>query len=176
MIDNNLIKILNQGNILKYNNLKDSNMTKKKMTIQLIPVKKSDCSFLYELLEERNPKANISHRKLPSYENHVKFVMSKPYSNWYIISNKNQKFGSIYLSKQDEIGIFIKKGTQTRGIGTKAIKLLMKKNLRPRYLANINPKNTKSKKFFKKNNFKLIQHTYELLTSKSDTFATKKKD
>lgn len=162
MIDNNLIKILNQGNILKYNNLKDSNMTKKKMTIQLIPVKKSDCSFLYELLEERNPKANISHRKLPSYENHVKFVMSKPYSKWYIVECHEKDVGSVYLTKDNEIGIFIKKGMLGKHIGSNALKLLIEKNPRSRYLANVNPKNKKSIQFFESNSFNLLQYTYEL--------------
>jgi len=138
-------------------------MPRKKITVKLIPVKKSDCSFLYELLSERNALINISHRTMPTYENHVKFVMSKPYSKWYIINCKNQKLGSIYLSKQDEIGIFMKKEKQGKGIGDKALLLLMKLNPRNRYLANINPRNTKSIKFFKKNGFNILQYTYELM-------------
>lgn len=139
------------------------NMPRKKIAVKLIPVKKSDCPFLYELLSERNALINISHRTMPTYENHVKFVMSKPYSKWYIINCKNQKLGSIYLSKQDEIGIFMKKEKQGKGIGDKALLLLMKLNPRNRYLANINPRNTKSIKFFKKNGFKILQYTYELM-------------
>ena len=134
----------------------------KKNEIKIIPVKKTDCPFLFELLKEREDKVNISHRKMPTYNNHVKFVMSKPYSKWYIIKFQEEKIGSVYLSKQDEIGIFIKKDSQRGGIGKKALELLMKKNPRKRYLANVNPKNTKSVKFFKNNRFKLLQHTYEL--------------
>ncbi|RZD45223.1 MAG: N-acetyltransferase, partial [Thaumarchaeota archaeon] len=70
--------------------------------------------------------------------------------------------GSIYLTKNNEIGIFLIKKNQSKGIGVNALKLLMKKNLKVRYLANVNPKNKKSIEFFKKNGFKLIQHTYEL--------------
>ncbi len=134
----------------------------KKRLIQLIPVKKSDSPFLFELLKERGSKVNISHRKMPTFNIHVKFVMSKPYAKWYIIKYQDEKIGSVYLSKQDEIGIFLKKGNQRKGIGKKALELLMKKNPRKRYLANINPKNNKSIKFFKKNRFKLLQHTYEI--------------
>jgi L-amino acid N-acyltransferase YncA len=47
-------------------------------------------------------------------------------------------------------------------IGTTALNILIKKNRRKRYLANINPKNKKSISFFKKNGFELIQHTFEL--------------
>lgn len=134
----------------------------KKNELKIIPIRKSDCPFLFELLKERDSRVNISHRKMPTYNNHVKFVMSNPYSKWYIIQYQKEKIGSAYLSKQDEIGIFIKKGKQGSGIGKKALELIMKKNPRKRYLANVNPKNGKSIKFFKKNQFKLLQHTYEL--------------
>ena len=134
----------------------------KHTTITLKSVNESDCPFLYEILSERDPRANISHRKMPSYDEHVKFVISKPYAKWYIIVHKNEKIGSTYLTRQNEIGIFIKKAFHNKGLGKKAIHLLMKKNPRDRYLANVNPKNIKSARFFKKNGFLLIQHTYEL--------------
>ena len=132
------------------------------MNISLRPVRKTDCPFLYETLLERDKRVNISHTKMPTYNQHVKFVMSKPYSKWYIINFNNKKIGTIYLSNQDEIGIYIKNTNQGGGIGQKALKLLMQKNPRKRYLANVNPKNSKSIKFFKKNKFKILQHTYEL--------------
>ena len=43
------------------------------------------------------------------------------------------------------------------------ISIIKKKNPRSRYLVNINPKNKALTKIIKKNNFKLIQHTYELI-------------
>ncbi len=128
----------------------------------LRPVKKSDCPFLYDLLKERDPKANISHKKMPSFTQHEKFVNSKPYSKWYVIIKSKEDIGSIYLTKDNEIGIFIKKKIQNKGIGFNALTLMIKKNPRSRYLANVNPKNKKSSMFFKKNGFRLIQHTYEL--------------
>ena len=130
--------------------------------ITLRSVEKSDCRFLFGLLGQRTPEVNISHKKIPSYQKHVKFVLSKPYSKWYIINYKKKKVGSIYLSKQDEIGIFLIKGFQAKGVGKAAMDLLIQKNPRIRYLANINPKNKRSVKFFKKNGFKLLQYTYEL--------------
>jgi len=135
------------------------------LNLRLKKVTKTDCPFLYELLSQREAQVNISHKKMPSYDKHVKFVMSKPYSKWYIVQLKNEKVGSIYLSKQNEIGIFLKNDIQGKGIGKKALKLLMKHNPRSRYLANINPKNKKSIEFFQKNGFKLIQHTFELIDS-----------
>ena len=130
--------------------------------IKLKPVAKSDHRFLYQHLKERNPSANISHKKMPTYAEHVKFVMSRPYSKWYIIIHKNKKVGTIYLTKQNEIGIFIKNKMQDKLIGQKTLEILMEKNPRKRYLANVSPKNKKSSHFFTRNGFKLIQYTYEL--------------
>lgn len=129
--------------------------------IRLKNITKKDHLFLYELLKEREPKVNISHRKMPTYHNHVGFILSKPYSRWHIIYYDDQKVGSVYLSKQDEIGLFLKKDFQGKKIGKDVIKILMKNNPRPRYLANIAPKNHRSVRFFEKNGFKKIQCTYE---------------
>ena len=129
-------------------------------------VQKSDCIFLYELLKERNSKVNISHKKMPTYAQHVKFVMSKPYSKWYVIQQNKQNIGSIYLSKQNEVGIFLIKNMHRKKIGQMALKMMMEKHPRKRFLANINPKNKKSIEFFIKNGYKLIQYTYEFENSK----------
>lgn len=133
--------------------------------VSLKPATKSDYRFLYDLLKERDQRANISHKKMPSYEKHVEFVSSVPYSKWYIIKYKDEKAGSIYLTKHDEIGIFVKKDMHDKGIGKKALKLLMKMNPRSRYLANVSPRNTRSINFFKRNGFQLVQYTYELTNS-----------
>jgi len=130
------------------------------ITIKLITSK--DSKFLFQLLSKRKINESISHKKMPNFSQHLKFISSKPYSKWYIIFHQNKKIGSIYLSKQNEIGLFlidIKSENEIRWI---AIKLLMQKNPRHRYLANINPKNKKMSNFYKKNSFNLIQHTYEL--------------
>ena len=99
---------------------------------------------------------------MPSYSEHTRFVLSKPYSKWYIIYYKNRKVGNVYLSKMNEIGIFILKTIKVKGLGSLVLEQVLKKNPKTRYLANVNPNNIKSAEFFKKNGFKLIQHTYEL--------------
>ena len=137
-------------------------MTKDNLPIKLKPVSKSDYRFLYDLLMERNPRANISHKKMPVYNKHVSFVSAKPYSKWYVIFYGVNKAGSIYLTSQNEIGIFIKKSFQNKQIGNIALRKLIQKNPKKRYLANVNPKNKKSICFFKNNGFKLIQYTFEL--------------
>ena len=109
---------------------------------------------------------------MPTYSSHVKFIASKPYKKWYIIFSLDglrseskytkTKVGSIYLSKNDEIGIFVLKRFQGKNIGKYALTELMRRNPKSRYLANVNPKNKKSMQFFKNNGFKLIQYTFEL--------------
>ena len=136
-------------------------MKKTQSLIGLKSVTNSDVKFLFDLLKERDPRVNISHRKMPTYSQHTKFINSKPYSKWYIILKSKQKIGSIYLSKNDEIGIFLSKKFQGKNVGNFALNELMKKNPRKRFLANVNPKNKKSISFFKNNNFKLIQYTFE---------------
>lgn len=130
--------------------------------IKLKKVTKSDIKFLYQHLKERDPITKISHKKMPTFSEHKKFVLSKPYTKWYIIFQRNKKIGSVYLTKMNEIGVFLKKDVQGKGLGPKSLKLLMKLNPRSRYLANISPKNKNSIQFFKKNKFKHIQNTYEL--------------
>ena len=81
----------------------------KKSNTKLRIIREDDYRFLFNLLKERESFMNISHKKMPTFSEHVKFIRSKPYTKWYIIENGKKKVGSIYLSKQNEIGIFIKK-------------------------------------------------------------------
>ena len=133
--------------------------------ITLKIVTNADIKFLFDLLENRDPIANISHKKMPSYKQHTQFVKSKPYSKWYIISKEKEKIGSIYLSKNNEIGLSILKSEKIENIQKLALDELIKKNPKKRFLANINPKNKNLISFFKKNDFKLIQYTFEKMKS-----------
>ena len=130
--------------------------------VKLKTVSKSDYRFLYNLLMERDARANISHKKMPTYNKHVAFVSAKPYSKWYVILYDTNKAGSIYLSSQNEIGIFIKKSFQGKQLENIALRKMIQKNPKKRYLANVSPQNKKSIRFFKNDGFKLIQHTFEL--------------
>jgi RimJ/RimL family protein N-acetyltransferase len=116
-------------------------------------------SFLYELLAEREPEASISHRKMPSFEEHAKFVESKPYKAWYVVMVDGIPIGSVYLTHKNEIGIFIKKYYQGQHYGKAAIRALILKHPEKEYLANIAPGNARSISLFEKLGFDLIQLT-----------------
>ena len=129
--------------------------------IKLKQVTKNDMLFLHELLKKKDPNASISHKKMPSYDEHVEFVMSKPYTNWYIIEYDKKNVGTIYLSKQDEIGISINNDYEYDQIVKTALKLLMKLNPRKRYLANVSPNDVRSQEFLLKNGFTGLENIYE---------------
>ena len=133
-------------------------------SIKLKPVTKNDVLFLYDLLKIRDPLANISHKKMPSYNEHVNFILSNPYAVWYIIEYEGKNIGSIYLSKQDEIGISLFDNLLYDKIGKNIIKFLMKNNPRKRYLAKISPRNKKLQNFFVNNGFTGLEYTYEITT------------
>jgi len=137
-------------------------MKRTELQLSLKLVTNSDGKFLFDLLKERDSRANISHKKMPTYVEHIKFIKSKPYSKWYIIYNKTKQIGSIYLSKQNEIGIHLLKKYEKESTHIESIKKLMLLNPKIKFRVNISPKNKNYIIFFKKLGFEMIQHTYEL--------------
>jgi RimJ/RimL family protein N-acetyltransferase len=119
--------------------------------------------FLYEMLEERSPIANISHKKMPTWDEHVSFFDSKPYEAWYVIKDDGGFcVGNCYLTSGNEIGVHILPECQKHGYGRWTILEIMRQRGPRRYLANIAPLNIGSQKFFGKLGFKICQFTYEL--------------
>ena len=140
------------------------------ISIKLIKISPKHYKFLYDLLTERKPFENISHKKLPSYNNHVKFIKSTPYSKWLLIEYRDKMIGSVYLSKNTEIAIWIKKSIKDykMGIQKKVLEEVITKFTRKKYFVNLNPRNKKMINFYKKNGFKLIYFTFELEGKKDE--------
>jgi RimJ/RimL family protein N-acetyltransferase len=129
--------------------------------IRLMKIKnEDDIRFLFELLKER-PKESYISFKMPTYKQHKDFVKSKPYLVWFIIYYDDMHVGTIYKTRQDEIGIQIKKEFQNKGISHKVIPMMYPLG-KGHNFANINPLNKSSIKLFSDLGFKLIQYTYEL--------------
>jgi len=63
----------------------------------------SNTNVLYELLKQR--RYLISHKKMPSYQDHIAFVQSHPYLNWYIVSHNEHNLGTFYIKKDNSIGL-----------------------------------------------------------------------
>ena len=130
--------------------------------IKLKNITSSDTNFLFKLLKNRDQFENISHKIMPTFKNHEKFVKSKPYFKWYIIYEDLKKIGSAYITNQNEIGIHFINIKNYEDFFLESLEIIIKKNSGKRFLLNISPKNKKLKRIAEKNKFKLIQHTYEL--------------
>ena len=133
--------------------------------IALRMVDSGDYPFLYKMLGERSLIDSISHRKMPTYEEHVAFCDAGPYKGWYIIildeGGNGKHIGNCYISKQNELGIFLKKEYQRKGISQPALQLLMSMYPGVEFLANIAPGNARSITLFEQRlGFQHVQNTY----------------
>jgi RimJ/RimL family protein N-acetyltransferase len=129
--------------------------------------------YLYSVLRSRmlEPDYNISHVRLPSWEGHVAFLTRDPYRWWDIIVGDKwyERCGVAYVTKNNEVGIWVAPNFRHLGLGTKVVEQYKKQALQlfnqaqwnmemetPFLLANINPKNEPSQAFFRKHGFRLI--------------------
>lgn len=129
---------------------------------------------LYDLLrdrsEENDPNVNISHRRMPSMGEHLRFFRSRPYRAWYFIKENGLIAGYVALSHVNEISIVLSTDYRGRGIGAWAVREATTRH-RPlpaiparrvgAWLANINPKNERSIRMFESLGFSLKAQTYE---------------
>lgn len=127
--------------------------------------------LLYDLLLERPAHANISHKEMPTHAQHEAFVKSRPYRHWFFVLNDySQRVGALYLTKNNELGIFIFKKYQRQGYALEAIREAVKippilglpSTRNSHYLANVAPQNEASHQLFTKLGARAIQVTYEL--------------
>ena len=119
--------------------------------------------ILFQLLLERKPNECISHRQMPTYANHIKFVRSRPYAEWFMIQSVKtaEIVGAVYITHQNEIGIGILKQYRGKGYAKEAISKIIAQFHNRRLLANINPYNAASICLFRHFGFVHIQNTYE---------------
>lgn len=128
---------------------------------ELREVTAQDVDFLYGILQARidEPHTNISHRAMPSFEEHVAFVASRPYLVWYVIRYGDRDAGAAYISRAREVGIYVLAPYRGKGIAKSALQSLISLHPGP-LLANIAPGNTASQAFFSRFGFDLVQYTY----------------
>ena len=55
--------------------------------MKLVDVYEANLAYrtLFDLLKERGEGQNISHEKMPSYDDHVEVVEARPYRAWYMV-------------------------------------------------------------------------------------------
>jgi len=135
--------------------------------IELRDVLHDDYKFLYDLLAQRDATINISHKSMPHWDQHVKFLSRTPYPYHKIIWYGDVRVGVCYVTAAGEIGIFIDRDHQRCGYGTQAVKEIIRIHAGRRLLANVAPLNTKSQALFMGLGFELIQYTYALNRAQS---------
>lgn len=78
---------------------------------KIIPTK-AQIVALYDLLNER--EHTISHKVVPSFEDHAQFVNTNPYRAWYLILVGDNAAGTFYVSNENTVGInFALNGDET---------------------------------------------------------------
>lgn len=113
---------------------------------------------LWRVLADRPEVANISHKRMPTWEEHCAFVESKPYAHWYLI-DAGDFVGATYITRQRELGIGVMNCYRGNGYGRNALVMMMEKHP-GQFLANIAPNNLQSQVLFQQLGFNLIQYTY----------------
>ena len=139
--------------------------------MKLIPISErlDHVQILWDLLLERTPEQSISHKGMPTPDDHKMFVLDHApyigsldsYRDWSFIEDGGVVVGSIYLTDRMEIGVSVFRDYQRQGYATAAVRRLMDDwaSSRP-FLANINPANEASKRMWEKLGFTKIQETY----------------
>ena len=144
-----------------------------KMTseLKLRPIVEKDIPILYEMLKEMLSiqYSSVNEKPLPSFEDSKKFVMkylqdneNHDIDNWYMLEDENGTIlGSTKISKSNYISYQILEKFQNKGLGTKAVQLLMEKHPKKRYFATINKENDPSIKLISKLGFHPKATVYE---------------
>ncbi len=130
---------------------------------------KSHIMSLYELLKKRKNNSNISHVKLPSLNEHIRFVNSRPYRTWFLIEKNEVLEGSVYINNVNVISIHLLRNNITL---YEEILLFLIKNFKPlpaipskrnaNFTVNLSPKNKLYAKLIVGKGAKKIQETYTL--------------
>lgn len=134
--------------------------------IHLEPVSDDEAvvRFLYDLLALREDHENISHRQMPSYEEHRRFVAGRGhhYRCWFLMQLPlmRKAIGAIYLTHRNEIGVHLLADWRRKGLGETAVKMLLAEFGPGTFFANIAPSNYRSQEFFEAQGFRIIQYTY----------------
>ena len=120
-----------------------------------------DYKFLYRLLAERNEIENISHRKMPTYQEHVEHLQTIPVKQYVIYTEGEKKpIGYLSFSDKGEIGLHFIKEEDTDENKEEVLRSVLK-DKGQKYFINIAPRNKSLQVAAEKCGFRLIQYTYE---------------
>jgi len=122
--------------------------------VKLELCKKDDYKFVYDnLFEFVESNLSVTYLKMEPFDKFVKREFVKDDKNYIIKNENNEKMGYVHIMKNNEIGYFVLEEFQNQGIGTEAVRQIMKMNPRERYFVTIHNENKPSIALVKKFNF-----------------------
>jgi hypothetical protein len=137
------------------------------LTFQKITGTDEQIYSLYKILKCK--QHNISHKDLPSYEEHKNFVFNHPYRAWYLIKSQDECVGSVYLLKDNCIGLFLLEpsGDAVKKVLFFVLKkhkpLVAKKSIRAKdFFINVSPTNKELATALEQCMAKVIQVSYSI--------------
>lgn len=139
-----------------------------KIFLEKIIPNKDQINELYVQLKNR--VFSISHRDLPSMEEHKNFVKNNPYRAWFIVKIQNKILGNIYIQYDNSIGFNFQEEITSKEI-EETIELIYSKfkplksipSKRPDYFfINVNSSNLSLQKKLFSLNYLEIQRTYRI--------------
>lgn len=122
--------------------------------------------FLFNLLKYR--RYGISHKSMPSYEDHKFFISNFPYFKWLIISYEEIKIGALYINQDNSVSINllpnkikhldeIIKSFEIKFLPQEPLKSLRSRN----FFFNLHPEDIMMQKTLEKNGYVISQISYE---------------
>ena len=78
-------------------------MISENLELEAVLPSPSQTETLYQQLRARNH--TISHKSLPSYDDHKEFVINHPYRAWFIIFLNKIALGNVYINHDNSIGL-----------------------------------------------------------------------
>ena len=125
--------------------------------------------ILYDLFCKRCEDFNISSNRQIDFTEHGLFVENHPYRVWFLIKFQNKYIGSVYLTTDNSVGVFLEKNQSFRL--PELINIILSKfkplpaipSIRQAYFViNISPENDKYEKILRELCFPMIQKTFRL--------------
>ena len=73
------------------------------MDFELVIPTAAQIETLYKQIKKRSH--NISHKSVPSFDQHAKFVQNHPYREWVIVKDNDRAIGNVYIHFDNSIGL-----------------------------------------------------------------------
>ena len=139
--------------------------------LHLTPVLKTPdhIAALFSILDKREGDHVISHNQHTDFKTHREFVFSHPYRYWFLVECQKQFVGTVYLTNENVIGVFIEhehlgilEETLTYVLDTFDPLPKIPSVRSPEFTINIAPRNTTYARIVQGLGGRLIQETYIL--------------